>query len=169
MKAKWILAAGLAATGLLTGCESFPPGAERGPHGTMAYDVLVEASEPGARIEANGETLGNTPLHLKIFGDTDGTFHDFGADFYVVQAFPLTTNQHVQTRLFRTGRGFNGEDQIPKRIYFDMTQVAPVYPPPGAGPVYVYPGYYYGPPYYYGSPYYYGPSVRFFFGPSFHR
>src|ERR1051325_9783437 len=100
MKVRWIVPAGLAAVGWLTGCQTFPPGAERGPHGTMAYDVLVEASEPGARIEANGEFVGNTPIHLKIFGDTDGTFHDFGSDFYVVRAFPLATNQYAQTRLF---------------------------------------------------------------------
>jgi hypothetical protein len=170
MKTKSILAAGLAAVGLLAGCETIPPGAERGPHGTIAYDVLVEASEPGARIEANGESIGTTPAHLKIFGDTDGTFHDFGSYYYIVRAFPLATNQFAQTRVFRTGRGFTPEDQIPKKIYFDMNQPAPAYPPPG-GPVYVYPDYYYGPPwYYYGPPYFYGPSVRFHFGgPIRHR
>jgi len=58
MKQKFILiAAGLAAVGLLAGCETIPPGVERGPHGTMAYDVLIEASEPGARIEANGQDI----------------------------------------------------------------------------------------------------------------
>ncbi|PYJ48324.1 MAG: hypothetical protein DME87_13495, partial [Verrucomicrobia bacterium] len=60
-----IYAAGIVAAGLLAGCQTIPPGAERGPHGTMAYDVLIEASAPGARIEANGQVLGNTPLHLK--------------------------------------------------------------------------------------------------------
>src|SRR5436309_12504375 len=100
-----IYAAGIVAAGLLAGCQTIPPGAERGPHGTMAYDVLIEASEPGARIEANGANIGNAPVHLKIFGDPDGTFHDFGSYFYIVRAFPLTTNQYVQTRVFRTGRG----------------------------------------------------------------
>src|SRR5436309_8361312 len=118
MKTKLIMAASVAAAAFLTGCETVPPGIERGPHGTIAYDVLVEASEPGARIEANGESVGNTPLHLKIFGDKDGTFHDFGSYYYVVRAFPLATNQIAQTRVFRTGRGFTPEDQIPKRIYF---------------------------------------------------
>ena len=159
-----------AAVVFLAGCETIPPGAERGPHGTMAYDVLVEASEPGARIEANGENIGNAPLHLKIFGDTDGTFHDFGSYFYIVRAFPLTTNQYVQTRVFRTGRGFTPEDQIPKRIYFDMNQPAPTYGPL-EGPVYGYPPYYYGPPgYFYGPPYYYyGPGARFYFRPGLRR
>src|SRR5256885_16537694 len=93
----------LVAVGLLAGCQTIPPGAERGPDNTMAYDVLIEASPPGARIEANGEVIAETPLHIKIFGDADGTFHDFGSDYYEIRALPLTTNQFVQTRYFRTG------------------------------------------------------------------
>src|SRR2546421_10763335 len=100
MKTGLLVTAGLAVLGLFTGCQTVPPGVERGPHGTIAYDVLIEASEPGARIEANGEYIGNTPAHLKIFGDRDGTFHDFGAYQYVIQAFPLTTNQYAQVRAF---------------------------------------------------------------------
>jgi hypothetical protein len=168
MTAKTICGAGLAAA-LVAGCGTpIPPGAERGPDGTMAYDVLVEASPPGTRIEANGENMGNTPLHLKIFGDPDGTFHDFGSYYYVVQAFPLATNQFVQTRWFRTGHLLTPEDRIPERIYFDMNQ--PAYPPYGV-PVYGYPpAVYYGPPvYYYGPPYYFGPEFRFYVGPRYHR
>src|SRR6267143_6719067 len=151
------------AVALLTGCETVPPGVERGPHGTIAYDVLVEASEPGARSEANGELMGNTPLHLKIFGDKDGTFHDFGSYYYVVRALPLTTNQFSQVRFFGTGWHGVPEDRIPQHIYFDMNQKAPEYPPPGP-PAYVYPPY--GPPvYYYGPPPYYGPEFRFYIGP----
>src|SRR5207253_1714279 len=73
-----IYAAGLLIAIFLAGCQTIPPGAERGPHGTIAYDVLVEASAPGARIQANGQDVGATPVHLKIFGDPDGTFHDVG-------------------------------------------------------------------------------------------
>lgn len=170
MKTNLILTAVLAAVGLGTGCATLPPGAEPGPHGTMAYDVLVESSPPGARIEANGEPVGEAPVHIKIFGDTDGTFHDFGSYYYVVRAFPLTTNQFPQVRAFRTGRDFSPEDRIPNKIYFDMNQPAPAYPPlegPTAYPGYYGPPVYYGPPYYYGPGYYgpYGPSVRFYFGP----
>ena len=165
MKMKWTLAAGFTAALVLAGCQSLPPGAEPGPHGTMAYDVLVEASAPGARIEVNGQDMGDAPLHIKIFGDPDGTFHDFGSYYYVVKAQPVTTNQFPQTRLFRTGHMFAGEDRIPSRIYFDMNR-----PEPEPLPYYNYPppGYYYGPDYYYGPPYY-GPSVRFYFGPGYHR
>jgi hypothetical protein len=155
MRASLVLASGLAVIAIVTGCESIPPGAERGPDGTMAYNVLVEASDPGVRIEANGEYVGNTPVTIKIFGDPDGTFHDFGSYYYMVQAFPARTNQFVQTRGFRTGHLFAGEDYIPRRIYFDMNQ-PPNYGPPQYGEPR--PGYY-GPPGYY----YYGPGV--YFGP----
>src|SRR6188472_3740226 len=129
---------------VLAGCETVPPGRETGPHGTIAYNVTIESSEPGVRIEVNGETVGTTPLTLKIFGDKDGTFHDFGSYEYTVQAFPSRTNQFVQTRVFRTGRMFTPEDAIPRQIYFDMNQVPTTYAPP------VYPlPYYYPPPSYY--------------------
>ena len=147
MKIAMMLGGSLAAMGFLTGCETIPPGAERGPDGTMAYQVQIEASEPGVRIVANGQEVGTTPLTLKIFGDPDGTFHDFGAYEYVIQAFPLHTNQFVQTRVFRTGHLFTPEDYIPRQIYFDMNQPPPQYPN------YVGPGY--PPPYYYG----YGPQI----------
>jgi hypothetical protein len=162
MSGKWTLAGIMLALLFVTGCQTpLPPGAERGPNGTMAYDVLVEASEPGAQIEANGQMVGETPLHLKIFGDPDGTFHDFGSDYYVIRALPRTTNQYPQMQMFGTGRWFGPEDRIPERIVFDMNQRPPERPP--GMPVYPYPYYYppypyyyYGPPYfYYGRPYYY--------------
>jgi hypothetical protein len=172
MKTNLVFAAGsLAAAIFLSGCGTpIPPGAERGPHNTMAYDVLVEASEPGARIDANGEYIGNTPVHLKIFGDPDGTFHDFGSYFYAVQAAPLTTNQFARARYFRTGHLLTPEDRIPRRIFFDMNQ-PPAGPPMAGPPGYYGPPYYYGAPYpyYYGPPYFYGPGVGFYFGPGYYR
>jgi hypothetical protein len=164
MKTGLLLVFGLAAVGLFSGCESVPPGVERGPHGTIAYDVLVVSSPPGAKIEANGQIVGNAPLHLKIFGDKDGTFHDFGSYYYIVRALPVATNQYVQTRVFRTGRLFTPEDHIPQRIDFDMNQPDPY---PYGVPAYPYPSY--PPPYYYGPPAYYGPGVQFYFGPRYYH
>jgi hypothetical protein len=131
MKAQLMLAAASASMLLLVGCETIPPGAERGPHNTMAYNVVIEASEPGAMIKANGQEVGKTPVTLKIYGDPDGTFHDFGSYYYVIQALPVATNQFTQTKVFRTGRGFTPEDMIPGHIHFDMskpdTTEAPAY------------------------------------------
>lgn len=93
---------------------------ERGPDGTIAYMVRVEASEPGARIEVNGEDVGTAPLTLKIFGDKDGTFHNFGRYEYVIKAYPTGHGQYVQTKVFRTGGWFTSEDLVPKRIFFHM-------------------------------------------------
>ena len=107
----------------LCGCAtSTNPDTERGPDGTIAYKVQVESSTPGARIEVNDDYIGKTPLTLTIFGDKDGTFHNFGAKDYVIRAFPVTTNQFPQTKLFRTGGWFSDEDRIPGHIYFEMEQ-----------------------------------------------
>ena len=98
------------AIALLPGCATAPPGAERGPAGTIAYYVQVESSEPGVRIEANNDYIGKAPLTLKIFGDKDGTFHNFGSSDYIIRAYPLSTNQYIQTKVFRTGGWFSQED-----------------------------------------------------------
>jgi hypothetical protein len=157
----------LATAMFLVGCATpIPPGAERGPDGTMAYDILVEASSPGVRIEADGKYAGDAPLHLKVFGDPDGTFHDFGDYHFKVRAIPApgATNEYVQTSLFQTGRLLSSEDEIPERIYFQMNQPPPKYVP---YPVYVTPPSYYDPFYY--DRFYYGPSFRFNLGPRYYH
>ena len=168
MNTKYLIFTALAAlAGLFAGCETLPPGVEKGTKGTIAYDILVEASDPGARVEANGEFVGNTPVHLKVFGERDGTFHSFGDPQYVVQALPIATNQYAQAHSYATGKGFSTADPVPQRIYFDMNQ-KPAPPPPVVvrrPGYYVYPHpYYYGPyPYPYPYPYYYpywgGPRI----------
>ena len=110
---------------LLVSCASSGSGKpERGPEGTIAYHVQIEASEPDVRIEANNDYIGKAPLSLKIFGDKDGTFHNFGTDDYIIKAFPNKSGQRVQTKVFRTGRWFGREDKIPSRMYFDMNETA---------------------------------------------
>ena len=161
----------LAGVLLFCGCaDTTPPNVEHGPHGTIAYDVSIESVPPGANIEANGQVVGTAPLHLKIFGDKDGTFHDFGSYYFIVRALPVSTNEYVQTRVFGTGRHFSHEDHIPTRIDFDMSHPNPYpAPPPGApAPAYGYP--YPPPPYYYAPPpYYYAPGVQFYFGPGYYH
>lgn len=152
--------AGAATAVIWAGCSSTPPNpnVERGPHGTIAYEVSVDASEPGAKIEANGEMLGETPLRIKIYGDKDGTFHDFGSYYYIVRAYPMNTNQFPQVRYFWTGRHGAQEDMIPKDIYFDMNhpQPASAQPPKMVRE-------YDSPTIIYGPPYYYHPGVHFYF------
>jgi hypothetical protein len=96
---------------------------ERGPGGTIAYYVEIQSSEPGARIEANNEDIGTTPTTLRIFGDKDGTFHNFGSYHYTITAYPVRSGEQPQTKDFRTGGWFTPEDNIPKKIFFDFGPV----------------------------------------------
>jgi len=107
------------AVAFATGCTS-DPNIEKGPQGTIAYNVPVDASEPGVRIEANGEDMGRTPMMLKIWGDKDGTFHNFGDSRYVVKAYPTKPGQYAQTKVFGTGGWFAPESKVPKKIFFEM-------------------------------------------------
>lgn len=93
---------------------------EAGPDGTIVYLVPVESSEPGARIQVNGETVGTTPMVLKINGDKDGTFHNFGSYDFIVRAYPPGEGRPSQTKVFKTGAIFAKEDKIPEKIYFDF-------------------------------------------------
>ena len=120
MKRILLLPTTIACTTFIVGCASGPPGAEHGSQGTVAYMVQVESSEPGARIEVNNDFVGKTPMTLKIWGDKDGTFHNFGSQEYIIRVFPVSTNQFVQTKAFRTGGWFSQEDRIPSRLYFDL-------------------------------------------------
>jgi hypothetical protein len=94
---------------------------EKGPDGTIAYLVHVETSEPGARIELDGNYVGLAPLDLKIYGDRDGTFHNFGSMECVIRASPSGNVGQEQFKVFRTGGLFTQEDRIPKQIFFSMT------------------------------------------------
>jgi hypothetical protein len=113
------LLAGLISAGCSTNSEGKP---ERGPDGTIGYRIQIESNEPGARVEVNDEHVGTTPLEIKVWGDRDGTFHNFGSDDYVITVFPLRDTQSRQTKVFRTGRWFAQEDKIPARLYFDLNQ-----------------------------------------------
>ena len=119
---------------VLAGCATSSSTAEkpeRGPDGTIAYLVEIESSEPGARVEANNDNIGKTPCTLKIFGDKDGTFHNFGSYHYTVTAYPVRPGQQPQTKDFRTGGWFTPEDRIPKKLFFDFGAV-PEAPKPEA-------------------------------------
>jgi hypothetical protein len=126
-----------AAITLVAGCASSnsPPRAtlvpgESGPNGTVVYAVPVDASVPGARIQVNGTDVGVTPMVLKINGDRDGTFHNFGSYDFIVRAYP-PDGGHSLTKVFRTGALMAKEDRIPEKIYFDFggtTNTSPTQP-----------------------------------------
>jgi len=116
-----ILALGVAA--VVSGCfspDAAGPAVERGSDGSIAYQVPVDSSEPGAKVEVNSKAVGVTPLTIKIFGDRDGTFHNFGSDEFVVRGYPSRPEQFPQTKIFKTGAFGIRDDKIPEKIYFDF-------------------------------------------------
>jgi hypothetical protein len=109
-------------TALFLGCRTGSPDSDRGPNGTVAYFIKVESSVPGARIETNQVFAGRTPLTLKVFGDSPGYFHDFGKPEFVLRALPDSTNEFIQTKIFRTGHGSSPGDLIPGVVFLDLSQ-----------------------------------------------
>jgi hypothetical protein len=110
----------------LTGCGTTPPpGTEKGPNGTIAYNVPVESTPPGATIEVNQRPSGTTPTTIKIFGDRDGSFHNFGDDEFVVRAYPPDGKGYPQTKIFKTGAFSIKDDKIPAQITFDFSTPSP--------------------------------------------
>ena len=105
----------------LAGCAtSSDPNAERGPDGTIVYNVPVDSSEAGARIEVNGESVGATPMTLRIHGDRDGSFHNFGSYDFIIRAYPPGPGRPSQTKVYHTGALMGQEDKIPEKIHFDF-------------------------------------------------
>jgi hypothetical protein len=103
---------------LASGCASGP---KQPKDGHVPYQVSIETSEPGARIEIDNEDVGKSPVTVTVMGDRDGTFHSFGRPDWVVKAYPLRSGQQVQVKTFHTGAWFwVPEDRIPSKIYFDM-------------------------------------------------
>lgn len=44
----------------------------------MPFEVAIETSEPGSRIEVADEYVGVSPVTVTSWGDSDGTFHGEG-------------------------------------------------------------------------------------------
>jgi hypothetical protein len=103
----------------IIGCSSTPTD-DKGVEGTKAFYIHVQASREGISIETNNVFAGKAPLTLKLFGDKDGTFHNFGASQYVVRALPESTNHFIPTQAFNTGTKSSPGDRIPGLIFFDM-------------------------------------------------
>ena len=59
-------------------------------------------------------------MTLKIFGDKDGTFHNFGSYDFIVRAYPPGSGRPSQTKVYKTGALMAAEDKVPAKIYFDF-------------------------------------------------
>jgi len=113
----------LLALGLLVGCAS-DPSVKHGRHGSIAYQIHVEASEPGTKIEWNNEYMGVAPCDVEVFGDKNGQFMNLGTAYGVLRALPSIQGQYTQRKAFYFGfsEGKSG-DHIPKQVFFEMSLV----------------------------------------------
>lgn len=109
----------------IAGCATAREHERRPGGGPVPYEVQIETSDPGSRIEVDGEYMGVSPLTVVIWGDKDGTFHGSGDGYTVFKAYPVKPGQYIQTRTFLNGAQafmFGQQDRIPKRLYFDLNQ-----------------------------------------------
>ena len=104
---------------LLAACSSTSH-TEKQPHGTKLFFIQIQASQEGISVQTNNVFAGKTPLTLVVLASKEGTFHNFGAPQYVIQAVPALTNGIWPTQAFRTGSGSTPGDRIPGTIFFDM-------------------------------------------------
>ena len=89
------------------------------------YRVGVEVSDPGCRIELNGEhitTLTNTVGEIILWGHSDGKFR--GKQVVRIVANPVKPGQSQQSKNFFN---INERERIPRNIYFDLN-LEPVKP-----------------------------------------
>ena len=110
------------AAAALVGCSTTKPKAEQENKELAGFYLRVESSEPGATVETNSVYAGKTPLVLKILGDKDGTFHDFGTPQYVVHVLPVNANYFPQTQVFNAGTKTSPGSRIPTLLFFDMSR-----------------------------------------------
>ena len=90
---------------------------------TITYTTKVISEPHGARIELDGDYIGDTPLEIQWDGwSMNGLF----TRDHEVKALPIYEGQYVQRKFFRGGLLFRGSrDPVPKTIFFDMN-LAPV-------------------------------------------
>lgn len=86
---------------------------------TRTYTTKVISDPPGARIELDGDYIGDAPLEIQWEGwSLNGLFYRD----HTVKALPIYEGQYVQSKFFRGGLMFRGpRDPVPKTILFVMS------------------------------------------------
>jgi hypothetical protein len=90
-------------------------------HSTKQVQILSEPS--GARIEINGDYVGDAPLMVTIPCSPDGRFMETTR----IRALPILDGQYTQAKIFSGGHRILKNDTVPSRIFFDM-RLGPVSP-----------------------------------------
>ena len=83
--------------------------------------VLVLSEPVGARIEVNGDYVGDAPLTVTIPCSLNGRF----TETTKIRALPIKSGQYTQSKLFFGGFLTLRNDLVPSRLFFDM-RLAPV-------------------------------------------
>lgn len=104
------LTLGIVLTAALSGCS-----ADSGlPQKARAHEVPVVSEPPGARIEMNGEYIGDTPLTIRMLGINGRVAED-----YILRALPVESGSWTQAAAYVHSK--TGESSpVPSRIAFDM-------------------------------------------------
>jgi hypothetical protein len=90
---------------------------------TRQVEVLSEP--PGARIEVNGNYIGDTPITTTLQCSPDGRF----LEHTTIRALPTVPGDYVQSKFFYGGFSYSHQlnNSIPSRVFFDM-RLGPVSP-----------------------------------------
>jgi hypothetical protein len=104
---------------LIIGCTTPTPQADyTTPSPKTTKSVFIISDPPGARIEVNDDYVGDAPITVNIPSWSDGGFLRTTS----ITASPIRDGDYVQNKLFFGNTNSPDQcDQIPKRIFFDMT------------------------------------------------
>ena len=87
----------------------------------IIYTTKVISDPPGARIELDGDYIGEAPLEIEWEGWSNTRLFVRNHD---LSALPIYQGQYIQRKSFRdTGISERYADTIPKTILFDMSLV----------------------------------------------
>jgi hypothetical protein len=82
--------------------------------------IQVMSEPPEARIEVNGDYVGDAPCSIEVPSFADGRFRERT----VIRAIPTRGGDYTQTKIFEGYAAFNNpymvSDKIPNRIFFNM-------------------------------------------------
>src|SRR6202035_998520 len=102
---------------LVSGCASHHPHAER-----PRVKMQIVSQPTGAKIEINGQYVGDAPLFVDIETSNDGRFWRDT----VIKAYPKDTG-YTQIKAFNGKSHWAIRDAVPPKLYFDTRTE------PGAG------------------------------------
>ncbi|MEA3205222.1 MAG: hypothetical protein QOG92_860 [Verrucomicrobiota bacterium] len=94
---------------LFSGCASHHPRAER-----PRVKMQIVSQPTGAKIEINGQYVGDAPLFVDIETSNDGRFWRDT----VVKAYPKDTG-YTQIKAFNGKMRWSISDTVPPRLFFD--------------------------------------------------